>query len=198
MALRIRLRRMGRKKAPTYRIVVAESSMPRDGRFVANLGHYNPRTQPVGLVVDREQALHWMARGATPTDTARSLLRQAGVFKPETPVADAVESVTEAVKSTAKKAAGAAKSATKKAAAAVSSAAGSVSEAAGDAVEAVRDAAEDVVEAVQERVSGAEAEEAPAAEAPAAPAGEAGEPAEAAEEPAAEEPAAEGDEEKQA
>ncbi|MBA2670190.1 MAG: 30S ribosomal protein S16, partial [Gemmatimonadetes bacterium] len=71
MALKIRLRRMGRKKAPTYRLVVAESSMPRDGRFVANIGHYNPRTQPITLVVDRAQALQWMAKGAMPTDTAR-------------------------------------------------------------------------------------------------------------------------------
>ena len=77
MALKIRLRRMGRKKAPHYRIVIAESSMPRDGRFVATIGHYNPTTQPATLKVDREKAAAWMAKGAVPTDTVRSLLRQA-------------------------------------------------------------------------------------------------------------------------
>ena len=82
MALRIRLRRMGRKKAPSYRIVVAESSMPRDGRFVASIGHYNPRTEPITLKVDRERALYWLDKGAKPTDTARSLLKRAGVFGP--------------------------------------------------------------------------------------------------------------------
>lgn len=83
MALRIRLRRMGRKKAPHYRIVVAERSMPRDGRFVARLGHYNPRTDPATVVVDREETITWIARGATPTDTVRSLLKRAGVFSAE-------------------------------------------------------------------------------------------------------------------
>lgn len=100
MALKIRLRRMGRKDAPTYRIVVAESSMPRDGRFVASIGHYNPRTEPMTLVVDRAQALQWMEKGAMPTDTARSLLKRAGVFKPE------AESPIEAAVETVKKAAG--------------------------------------------------------------------------------------------
>ncbi len=80
MALRIRLRRMGRKKAPTYRIVVAENTMPRDGRFVDILGHYNPRTEPMTIVVDDEKARDWMAQGAQPTDTVRSLFKRAGVF----------------------------------------------------------------------------------------------------------------------
>ena len=80
MALKIRLRRMGRKKAPHYRIVVAESAMPRDGRFVAKVGHYNPTTQPATLVVDRDKALQWMAKGAMPTDTVQSLFRKAGVY----------------------------------------------------------------------------------------------------------------------
>jgi small subunit ribosomal protein S16 len=140
MALKIRLRRMGRKKAPTYRLVVAESSMPRDGRFVANIGHYNPRTEPITLVVDREQALQWIAKGATPTDTAKSLLRKAGVFKPEAPVSEAVEAVKETVKDTAKKAG----STAKKAGSAVAAAAGSVAE-------TVTDAAASVVETVREK-----------------------------------------------
>ena len=87
MALKIRLRRMGRKKAPTYRLVVAESSMPRDGRFVAAIGHYNPRTEPLTLVVDREKALFWIGQGAVPTDTAKSLMKRAGVFGPAPTVA---------------------------------------------------------------------------------------------------------------
>ena len=94
MALKIRLRRMGRKKAPTYRIVVAESSSPRDGRFVANLGHYNPRTEPATLVVDRERSLQWLAKGAVATETVEALLRKAGVFGPAPTV---TESVVEAV-----------------------------------------------------------------------------------------------------
>jgi small subunit ribosomal protein S16 len=161
MALKIRLRRMGRKKAPTYRIVVAESSMPRDGRFVANIGHYNPRTNPITLVVDRVQALEWIGKGAMPTDTARSLLRQAGVFKPEQPIAEAVEAVKETVKSTAKKAGDTAKKAGSAAKAAaedvaekVSETAASVAESASNAAETVREKVEDAVEAVQERVSG--------------------------------------------
>ena len=108
MALRIRLRRMGRKKAPHYRIVVAESSMPRDGRFVEILGHYNPTTSPETLVVNRDKALGWVAKGATPTDTVSSLFRRAGVYAPAPTV---VETVTETVKETAKKAVRTAKSA---------------------------------------------------------------------------------------
>jgi small subunit ribosomal protein S16 len=89
MALRIRLRRMGRKKAPHYRIVVAENTMPRDGRFVDRIGFYNPRTDPMTLEVDLEAARSWIARGATPTDTVRSLLRRAGINKPAGEVEEA-------------------------------------------------------------------------------------------------------------
>jgi small subunit ribosomal protein S16 len=81
MATRIRLRRTGRKKQPEYRIVVAEKSKARDGRFVETIGHYNPRTEPVTLKVDVERARTWIAQGATPSDTVRSLLKQAGVFQ---------------------------------------------------------------------------------------------------------------------
>ena len=83
MALKIRLRRMGRRNAPTYRIVVAESSMPRDGRIVESLGHYNPRSTPKTLSVDRTRSLYWIERGAVPTETAKALLKKAGVFRPE-------------------------------------------------------------------------------------------------------------------
>ena len=151
MALKIRLRRMGRKNAPTYRIVVAESSMPRDGRIVENLGHYNPRTEPLTLKVDRTRALHWIDRGAVPTETAKALLKRAGIFRPEqSVVAEAVEGVVEGTKSVAKKAADSAKTATAKAATAAKSAAEEVRETAADVVEDAREAAAEVVEEVRE------------------------------------------------
>ena len=83
MATRIRLRRVGRKKQPTYRIVVTDKQKARDGRSVETLGHYNPRVEPALLDVDVEKARAWLAKGATPSDTVRSLLKRAGVF--ETP-----------------------------------------------------------------------------------------------------------------
>jgi small subunit ribosomal protein S16 len=80
MATRIRLRRMGRRGQSYFRIVVADQRSPRDGRFVATIGHYNPRTNPAEIKVNAEQAQAWLAKGATPTDTVRSLLKKAGVF----------------------------------------------------------------------------------------------------------------------
>ncbi len=80
MATRIRLRRTGRRHKPSYRIVVTEKSAPRDGRFIETLGHYNPRTEPVTLQVDADKARDWLSRGATTSDTVRSLLKKAGVF----------------------------------------------------------------------------------------------------------------------
>ncbi len=82
MATRIRLRRMGRKKHPTYRIIVADRMAPRDGKFIESIGHYEPQADPVVLNVDREKALHWLSEGATPSETVKSLMRKAGVFKP--------------------------------------------------------------------------------------------------------------------
>ncbi len=80
MATRIRLRRVGRKGQSYFRIVVADSRSPRDGRCVATIGDYNPRTNPARIQVDAAQARSWLERGALPTDTVRSLLRQAGVL----------------------------------------------------------------------------------------------------------------------
>ncbi|MCZ6915781.1 MAG: 30S ribosomal protein S16 [Gemmatimonadetes bacterium] len=80
MATRIRLRRTGRRHKPSYRIVVTEKSAPRDGRFIETIGHYNPRTEPVTLQVDADKARDWLSRGATTSDTVRSLLKKAGVF----------------------------------------------------------------------------------------------------------------------
>src|SRR5438105_12978760 len=80
MPTRIRLRREGRKGQSYFRIVVADSRAPRDGRFVALLGHYNPRTNPADIKVDAERARAWLEKGALPTDTVRSLLKKAGVL----------------------------------------------------------------------------------------------------------------------
>lgn len=79
--VKIRLRRVGRKKLPVYRIVIADSQSPRDGRFIELIGQYNPRLSDNGLKVDAARANYWLDVGAQPTDTVRSLLRRAGVLK---------------------------------------------------------------------------------------------------------------------
>ena len=81
MAVKIRLRRVGRKKAPMYRIVVADSKSPRDGKFIEIVGQYQPRTGDQAINLDTERVNHWLDVGAQPTDTVRSLLRKAGVLK---------------------------------------------------------------------------------------------------------------------
>ena len=81
MAVKIRLRRTGAKKQPSYRVVVADSRKANNGRFIEIIGHYNPRREPPELVVKEERALHWLSHGAQPSDTARSLLRQTGVLQ---------------------------------------------------------------------------------------------------------------------
>ena len=78
--VKIRLRRMGAKKAPFYRIVVADARSPRDGRCIEEIGTYNPLTNPATLTVDAEKAQTWIKNGAQPTDTVRSLLKNAGVL----------------------------------------------------------------------------------------------------------------------
>ncbi|MBQ9535728.1 MAG: 30S ribosomal protein S16 [Clostridia bacterium] len=78
--VKIRLRRMGAKKAPFYRIVVADSRFPRDGRFIEEIGTYNPLKEPAEVNVDGERAKKWIADGAQPTDTVRVLLKKAGVL----------------------------------------------------------------------------------------------------------------------
>lgn len=87
MATRIRLRRVGRKKQPEFRIVVIERTRARDGRSVETIGHYNPRRQPVTLSVDVEKARQWLDKGATPSTTVASLLRKAGVLRKGEPAA---------------------------------------------------------------------------------------------------------------
>lgn len=80
MVVRIRLARHGRKKRPFYRLVVADSRSPRDGKFIEMIGTYNPLTDPVEVKVNEERAIYWLEVGAQPSDTARSLLRKAGVW----------------------------------------------------------------------------------------------------------------------
>ena len=79
MAVKIRLKRMGQKKAPFYRIVVADACSPRDGRFIEEIGYYNPCQEPNELSVNKEAAEKWLANGAQPTDTVRDLLKKAGI-----------------------------------------------------------------------------------------------------------------------
>ena len=78
--VKIRLRRMGAKKNPYYRIVVADSCSPRDGRCIEEIGTYNPLTEPATITVDAEKAQTWIKNGAQPTDTVRGLLKKAGVL----------------------------------------------------------------------------------------------------------------------
>ncbi len=78
--VKIRLRRMGAKKAPYYRIVVADSRSPRDGRCIEEIGTYNPLTEPATVEVDAEKAAQWIKNGAQPTDTVKALLKKANVL----------------------------------------------------------------------------------------------------------------------
>ena len=79
--VKIRLRRMGAKKAPFYRIVVADSRYPRDGRFIEEIGYYKPISNPVELKVDADKAKKWIGNGAQPTDTVKALLKKANVIE---------------------------------------------------------------------------------------------------------------------
>ena len=81
MAVKIRLRRMGAKKAPFYRIVVADSRYPRDGRFIEEVGYYDPTKEPSVIKIDEEKAKTWLANGAQPTDTVKALLKKASAEK---------------------------------------------------------------------------------------------------------------------
>ena len=81
MAVRIRLKRMGAKKKPFYRVVVADARYPRDGRFIEEIGTYNPLTEPAQINIDGEKAQKWIKNGAQPTDTVRALLKKAGIIQ---------------------------------------------------------------------------------------------------------------------
>ena len=79
--VKIKLRRMGKKKAPFYRIVVADSRYPRDGRFIEEIGYYDPMKEPVDIKVDADKAKEWLSKGAQPTETVKSLLVKSGVIE---------------------------------------------------------------------------------------------------------------------
>ena len=79
MAVKMRLRRIGAKKAPFYRVIVADSRSPRDGRFIEEIGYYNPLTNPVEIKIDAEKAKKWISNGAQPTETVKALLKKSGI-----------------------------------------------------------------------------------------------------------------------
>lgn len=81
MAVKIRLKRMGAKKAPFYRVVVADSRSPRDGRFIENIGTYNPLVTPCEVKIDEETAIKWLNNGAIPTDTVKNLFSKVGIME---------------------------------------------------------------------------------------------------------------------
>lgn len=80
MATKIRLRRMGAKKAPFYRVVVADSRSPRDGRFIEEIGYYNPISEPTEISINEEKALKWLATGAEPSETVKQLFKKTGIW----------------------------------------------------------------------------------------------------------------------
>lgn len=79
MAVKMRLRRIGAKKAPFYRVIVADSRSPRDGRFIEEIGYYNPLTSPAEIKIDAEKAKKWISNGAQPTETVKALLKKSGI-----------------------------------------------------------------------------------------------------------------------
>ena len=79
MAVKMRLTRMGAKKAPFYRVIVADSRSPRDGRFIEEIGYYNPLTNPVDIKIDADKAKKWLDNGAQPTETVKALLKKSGI-----------------------------------------------------------------------------------------------------------------------
>ena len=81
MAVKIRLKRLGSKKNPFYRVVVADERSPRDGRFIEEIGYYNPLTNPVDIKIDAEKATKWLCNGAQPTETVRTLLKKSEIIK---------------------------------------------------------------------------------------------------------------------
>jgi len=80
LAVKIRLKRMGAKKAPFYRLVVADSRTPRDGRFIEEIGYYNPISKPAQVQINSEKAIEWLKRGAQPSDTVRTLFKKNGIY----------------------------------------------------------------------------------------------------------------------
>lgn len=151
MSVKIRLRRMGRKKQPHYRVVVADTASPRDGRFVESLGHYRPLTEPARLVLDLERVDYWLGQGALPSDTVKSLItraREGGddrivVGEPDTEALKAKQAEELAARRQAEEEALKAAEAEKKAAAARKKAEEEAAAAEGDSAEESEDKAEE-------------------------------------------------------
>lgn len=101
--VKIRLRRTGAKKKPSYRLVIADARAPRDGAFVAIIGHYNPLTDPETIVIDEEKALHWLRQGAQPTATASRLLSKVGIIEKPKITKEKTEATEEKPKATKEK-----------------------------------------------------------------------------------------------
>lgn len=101
--VKIRLRRTGAKKRPSYRLVIADARAPRDGAFVAIIGHYNPLTDPETIVIDEEKALHWLRQGAQPTATASRLLSKVGIIEKPKITKEKTEATEEKPKATKEK-----------------------------------------------------------------------------------------------
>jgi small subunit ribosomal protein S16 len=101
--VRIRLRRTGKKKQASYRVVVADSEAPRDGRFIENIGYYNPRTEPPTIEIKADRARYWLSQGAQPSDPVARLLRKAGIL-PEIDyeTGEEIESLVESVRARSK------------------------------------------------------------------------------------------------
>ncbi|HYT36649.1 MAG TPA: 30S ribosomal protein S16 [Ktedonobacteraceae bacterium] len=95
MSVKIRLKRVGKKKAPSYRVVVADARSPRDGRIIENIGWYNPLVEPSAIHIDAEKALGWLKNGAQPTDSVTSLLKRAGIMDRFTQMKTAANTKTE-------------------------------------------------------------------------------------------------------
>ncbi|MBI2288083.1 MAG: 30S ribosomal protein S16 [Chloroflexi bacterium] len=93
--VKIRLSRVGAKSRPSYRLVVADSRSPRDGRFISIIGHYDPLTDPETVVIDGEKALHWLRQGAQPTATAARLLSKAGIIEKPNPTIEKSKTIEE-------------------------------------------------------------------------------------------------------
>lgn len=81
IVVKLRLKRMGKKKQPTYRVVAADARSPRDGAFIESIGHYDPRTEPSTIVIDNDAAVKWLRQGAQPTDTVQRLLKISGAWE---------------------------------------------------------------------------------------------------------------------
>ncbi|MEJ7763108.1 MAG: 30S ribosomal protein S16 [Thermomicrobiales bacterium] len=95
--IKLRLRRMGAKRRPSYRIVAAESSSPRDGRFIESVGHYDPLTDPATIKIDEERVRHWLSNGAQPTETVASIFKRHGITRGKWPNTTQTERVSTAV-----------------------------------------------------------------------------------------------------